>query len=171
MPIPTVSASPWRRFFKYGVVGWLLEVVMTGASSVLARDTAATARTFLWMLPIYGTGGLLLERVRARVRDWPRGARAGAYLPVIYGVEFVSGLILREVLGHCPWDYRRHVRDPSRLVQPSYAPLWYAVALLFEPVHDWAAEPAYPALVVRSEVSALSTPASDADDDVSAAAS
>lgn len=162
MSTPTVSTSPWRRFFKYGVVGWLLEVLMTGASSVLARDSSATARTFLWMLPIYGTGGLLLERVRAQVRDWPRGARAGAYLPVIYCVEFASGLMLRRVLGTCPWDYRRRVRDPSRLVQPSYAPLWYVVALLFEPVHDWAALPDYPALGTTSGTSTMSPPASGA---------
>jgi uncharacterized membrane protein len=137
--------SIWRRFFKYGAVGWLLEVVMTGASSILvARDTSATARTFLWMLPIYGTGGLMIERVWTRVRRWPRGARACAYLPVIYGVEYVSGRILRRVLGQCPWDYRRRVGDPSRLVEPSYAPLWFVVALLFEPVREWAALPPHP---------------------------
>jgi uncharacterized membrane protein len=137
--------STWRRFFKYGVVGWLLEVVMTGASSILiARDTKATARTFLWMLPIYGTGGLMIEKVWARVRGWPRAARACSYLPVIYGVEYVSGRILRGVLGECPWDYRRRERDPSRLVQPAYAPLWFVVALLFEPVREWAALPLHP---------------------------
>jgi uncharacterized membrane protein len=145
MPNQIASAGPVRRFVKYGVVGWLLEVVMTGASSmVIARDTSASARTFLWMLPVYGTGGLLIEKVWWRVRHWPRFARAGSYLPVIYLVEYVSGRVLRRLLGECPWDYRRRVSDPSQLVQPAYAPLWYVVALLFEPVRDWASMPLLP---------------------------
>jgi uncharacterized membrane protein len=133
------------RFLKYGVVGWLLEVMMTGASSVLIeRDTRATARTFLWMLPIYGTGGLLIETASMRLRRWPRIARALAYLPFIYGVEYLSGRVLQRLLGECPWDYRRGMEDPARLVCPEYAPLWFAVALLFEPVRDWAALPLRP---------------------------
>src|SRR5204863_5588391 len=84
----------WRRFAGYGAVGWLLEVTLTGLTSVLTgRDRSATARTYLWMHPIYGLGGLLLERVAAspRVRRQPRLVRCLTYVPVMYGVEYSSG--------------------------------------------------------------------------------
>jgi hypothetical protein len=133
------SRPRWRRFIEYGLVGWLLEVMMTGVSSALIqRDASARGHTFLWMLPIYGTGGVLIEALSGRVGAWPRAARALAYLPVIYGVEYGSGWMLRRALGRCPWDYGCGGQGPgaSRLVRIDYAPLWFMVALLFEPVRD-----------------------------------
>jgi hypothetical protein len=126
----------WRRFLGYGASGWLIEVVMTGVCSVVIdRDGSATAKTYLWMLPVYGSGGLLLERLSGRVRGWRRPARALAYLPFIYGVEYGSGRLLRRFLGRCPWDYGCG-EGTSRLVRLDYAPLWFLVALLFEPLRD-----------------------------------
>jgi hypothetical protein len=122
----------WRRFLGYGATGWLIEVAMTGFCAVLLDgDRSARARTYLWMLPIYGGGGLLLEQVSRRVRAWPRPLRALAHVPFIYGVEYASGRVLRRVLGRCPWDYGCDGAR-SRLVRADYAPLWFMVALLFE---------------------------------------
>lgn len=128
----------WRRFVIYGGLGWMLEVLMTGASAVVhGRDRCATAKTYLWMHPIYGAGGLLLEQVSARLgRRVPRTARALAYVPVIYGVEYGTGWLLRRAIGRCPWDYGDRGLNLSGLVRADYAPLWLAVAYLFETVRD-----------------------------------
>jgi len=129
----------WRRFAAYGAVGWLLEVAMTSLTSVLTgRDRSATASTYLWMHPIYGVGGLILERVARwpRMRRQPRLARNLAYLPVIYGVEYASGLFLRRLLGRCPWDYSACRWNVSGVIRLDYVPLWFVVACLFEPVRD-----------------------------------
>ena len=47
-----------QRFLAYGLAGWCSEVVTTGLRS-RGRDGnwRLTGTTYLWMLPIYGTGG------------------------------------------------------------------------------------------------------------------
>jgi uncharacterized membrane protein len=114
-----------QRFALYGAAGWLIEVVMTGVHSVVeTRDPTAVARTYLWMHPIYGFGGLALEALFGVVRRWPLPARCLVYLPVIYGLEYASGHALRRWLGRCPWDYGDHRRSLAGLVRLDYAPLW-----------------------------------------------
>ncbi|MBS2030218.1 MAG: hypothetical protein JST54_20110 [Deltaproteobacteria bacterium] len=122
------------RFFIYGLLGWVVEVLFTGASAVLARDRAATARTYLWMHPIYGLGMLALDQLGTHMSavSWP--ARAALYVAVIYAMEFASGSILRRVLGRCPWDYGATGINVRGLVRLDYAPAWYLAALLFDPV-------------------------------------
>jgi uncharacterized membrane protein len=107
-----------QRFALYGAAGWLIEVVMTGVHSVVeTRDPTAVARTYLWMHPIYGFGGLALEALFGVVRRWPLPARCLVYLPVIYGLEYASGHALRRWLGRCPWDYGDHRRSLAGLVR------------------------------------------------------
>jgi hypothetical protein len=127
----------WCRFLTYGAMGMIIEVVTTGSTAaVIQRDRAATGKTYLWMLPIYGLGGLLLERISDLVhaRRWSRTARALAYLPAIYGLEAASGAALRCLIRRCPWDYTGKRLALRGLVRLDYAPLWLGVAYLFEPV-------------------------------------
>ena len=51
------------RFLVYGALGWVVEIVWTGLGSALRRDPRLTAKTYLWMFPIYGGGALFFERV------------------------------------------------------------------------------------------------------------
>lgn len=120
-----------------------MEVGFTGLSSALfQRDRSATAKTYLWMHPIYGAAGVLLEFLSKRLRFLPRGVRAALYLPVIYGAEFTTGWLLCRVLGKCPWDYGTKGLSYKGYIRWDYAPFWYLAALSFEPaakrVH-WAA--------------------------------
>src|SRR5581483_11517860 len=71
-----------RRFLAYGLLGWALEVAFTGATDCLKlRDRRLRGHSYLWMLPIYGGGGLLLEVLHDRLasRNVPRWARSLAY--------------------------------------------------------------------------------------------
>lgn len=124
------------RFLLYGCTGWVLEVLFTGAGSALKRDTSATAKTYLWMHPIYGGTALALEEVAARLKFLPRPLRALAYTALIFGAEYGTGWLLKRVLGHCPWDYSPHRWSVHGLIRLDYAPAWYLTALLFEPVRD-----------------------------------
>jgi len=91
---------PWwcvRRFLAYGVLGLGVEVVFTSISRTLrTRDMRLAGRTYLWMLPIYGAGGLLLERLHARLlkRGVPAGLRALAATGTILAWEYASGSAL-----------------------------------------------------------------------------
>ena len=125
------------RFLLYGCVGWVLEVCFTGTSAALfEKDRHGTAKTFLWMHPIYGLTALALERLHTRLERWPRAVRALAYTGVIFGAEYATGRLLRRALGRCPWDYSHARWHLHGLIRLDYAPAWYAAALAFEPVRE-----------------------------------
>ncbi|WP_443096576.1 putative ABC transporter permease [Pyxidicoccus fallax] len=114
----------------------MLEVLFTGAGSALKRDRSATAKTYLWMHPIYGGTALALEEVSARLKPLPRPVRALAYTALIFAAEYGTGWFLKRLLGRCPWDYSPHRWSVHGLIRLDYAPAWYLTALLFEPVRD-----------------------------------
>ncbi|HEY6910162.1 MAG TPA: hypothetical protein VI356_12380 [Myxococcales bacterium] len=125
-----------RRFLAYGFVGWAVEVAFTGLSdSPWVHDRRLRGHSYLWMLPIYGAGGLLLERLHDRlaIRGTPRWSRALAYMAGIYALEFGSASLLDRLIGDVPWRYASgiHLRGYVRL---DYAPFWYGCGWLFEPL-------------------------------------
>lgn len=124
----------FRRFLAYGFVGWAVEMTFTGlGDSKWLRDLRLRGHSYLWMLPIYGAGGLLLERLHDRLaaRAVPRWGRSLAYMGGIYGVEYGSAALLNRAIGDVPWRYVDgiNVRGYVRL---DYAPFWYACGWLFE---------------------------------------
>jgi uncharacterized membrane protein len=160
-----------KRFLFYGVAGWVVEVLFTGVASAVKRDRSATAKTYLWMHPIYGGTALVLEQVSKRMKRAPFWAHGLAYTGVIYAAEYSSGWILRRGTGKCPWDYSGSGRDVHGLVRLDYAPAWYALGLLFEPLQaliakteslpEGATAPAPVTLAPASEVpEAIAAPAS-----------
>jgi uncharacterized membrane protein len=127
-----------RRFLGYGFLGWALEVSFTSVSdSLLLRDRRLKGYSYLWMLPIYGAGGMLLERLHERLasRGLPRWRRSLVYMAGIYGVEFGSAVLLNRLTGEVPWRYRRGV-NLRGYVRLDYAPFWYACGWLFETVQS-----------------------------------
>jgi uncharacterized membrane protein len=123
-----------RRFLAYGFVGWAVEVGFTGlGDSVWLRDRRLRGHSYLWMLPIYGGGGLLLERLHDRLaaRGVPRWARAFAYMSGIYAVEYGSASLLDRLIGDVPWRYVKGV-NLRGYVRLDYAPFWYGCGWLFE---------------------------------------
>lgn len=123
----------FSRFLVYGFMGWAMEVVFTGASSaLLEKDRSATAKTYLWMHPIYGGAMLLMEWMSRKLAHVHPAVRPLAYLPVIYGAEYVSGWGLRRILGKCPWHYSRGLHLHG-LIRLDYAPAWLLAGYLFEP--------------------------------------
>jgi hypothetical protein len=134
-----------QRFLVYGLAGWCSEVLTTAIRS-RGRDGnwRLTGTTYLWMLPIYGVAAVLFEPAHdaARRAGWPWWRRALAWTGGIYVVEATSGELLRAVTGEVPWDYARpRGRKPvpthfRGLVRPAYAPVWFAVGLGLEQLHD-----------------------------------
>jgi hypothetical protein len=137
--------GPGQRFLAYGLAGWCSEIVTTGLRSHgRDGDWRLTGTTYLWMLPIYGVAAVLFEPAdtaarRAGVPWWARGL---AWTGGIYAIEAASGELIRTATGEVPWDYARpRGRKPvprhwRGLVRPSYAPLWFAVGLGMERLHD-----------------------------------
>jgi hypothetical protein len=107
-------------------------------------DWRLTGTTYAWMLPIYGVAAVLFEPAHdaARRRELPWWHRGLAWTAGIYAVEAASGEVLRAMTGEVPWDYSRpRGRKPQPthwrgLVRPAYAPVWFAVGLGMEQLHD-----------------------------------
>src|ERR1043166_7557696 len=129
------------RFCLYGIVGWCAEIVWTAGCNVADAlrtsrriDARLTGHTYLWMLPVYGGGGLLFELAHATVRAWPWLARGLVYMLGCFAVEYASGWLIQRAAGTIPWDYshsRWHVRGLIRL---DYAPVWFTFGLFLESV-------------------------------------
>jgi hypothetical protein len=115
----------------------VLEVCFTGTSAaIFQKDSHGTAKTYLWMHPIYGATALGLEFLHDRLRFLPRAVRALAYTAVIFGAEYATGWMLRRALGRCPWDYTKRGWNVKGLVRLDYFPFWYGAALAFEPARE-----------------------------------
>lgn len=133
------------NFIKCGVTGWCLEVMFTSVESIMIRDWRLMGKTSLIMFPIYGMGAMLgpigscidrwleipPERTRS-VRD--RVMRHGMlYMVLIFMAEYLTGAWLR-ARGMCPWDYTGRNTSINGLIRLDFAPLWFAMGLLFEQI-------------------------------------
>lgn len=127
------------HFVLYGALGWCVEVTFTGLSALfLHGDRTATGRTYLWMHPIYGLGGLAFEGLAHVLTPLPIPIRIVAYLAAVYVAEYVSGFVLRRAIGRCPWDYGLRRWSIHGLIRLDYAPYWLVLCILIEPAQAWA---------------------------------
>lgn len=122
------------RFFIYGIVGWCLEIVFTGVLSGLGGNKTLCASTSLWMFPIYGMA-VFLEPFFTLLGALPFVLRGVIYMALIFGTEFISGLVLLGVLGSCPWDYKEAKTNIAGVIRLDYAPLWFFVGLFYEQLY------------------------------------
>jgi uncharacterized membrane protein len=132
-------------FLVYGVFGWCAEIVWTAlhdAVRALGRrqriDPRLAGRTYLWMFPIYGGGGLLFEVVYGRVAGWPWAARGMLYMVGCFAVEYASGWAIRRATGAVPWDYTASRWNVHALIRLDYAPVWFVFGMLLERVEHLA---------------------------------
>ena len=123
-----------KKFVIYGLLGLLVEVLWTGFGSMLRGDVLLRGTTCIWMLPIYGLA-VFLEPVHYRIKHLPLIVRGGIYMLLIFAVELVSGLLLRLVLGECPWNYVNRTLSIYGIITLTYAPVWFAYGIMLEQVH------------------------------------
>ncbi|HYI00323.1 putative ABC transporter permease [Hyalangium sp.] len=126
------------RFIVYGLVGWCIECCFTSVVDLAtgAGDWRLKGYSYLWMHPIWGVGLLLGEHLavaleRARIS---RISRALVGMAVCFTVEYVAGALLVAAIGRCPWDYSASPWSVSGLIRLDYAPCWWLVSFLFEPL-------------------------------------
>jgi uncharacterized membrane protein len=123
----------WHRALVYGAVGVLIEMLFTGIYSVIIdRNPRAIATSYLWMIPIYGLAGLILETLnRVLYSVW---LFAPAMVIFIYAYEFVWGWVLERLAGKKIWDYGRGKHTIMGYVNFRYLPFWLLLACFFGPM-------------------------------------
>ena len=122
------------KLIAYGHIGFLLEIWFTGLHSIIwSKDKTGSATTYLPMFLIYGFTALALEGV-SEALPWPFYLKALLYVPIIYGVEGLSGWTLKKLIGKIPWDYQHGPWTPMGLINLKYAPFWLLVSMGFDPI-------------------------------------
>jgi uncharacterized membrane protein len=118
------------RTVVYCLTGWAVD------SAYVAAHTRRRRPSSLLNMPVYGLAQPLFEPVHDAVRSRPPVARAALYGAGILGVEYLSGRVLRRLLGRVPWDYGSAHTAVDGLVRLDYLPLWGAFGLALERLHD-----------------------------------
>ena len=90
-----------------------------------------TAKTYLWMFPIYGAAAFASPLFLAVRKSCPLWQRLGLYSVTIFLVEFAAGGLIRLATGVCPWDYGNNPLSVLGLIRLDYAPLWAALGCFF----------------------------------------
>ena len=119
-----------NKFILCGTIGWCLEILYTGFYSFCKKDFRLTAKTSIWMFPIYGLACFILplQKLLKGVHPCLRGI---IYTCFIFLVEFLSGSFLKRK-NFCPWDYSKAKFNFKGVIRLDYAPLWFGMGLLFE---------------------------------------
>ena len=124
------------RFILYGFLGWILEIIFTGSGSLLRGSLSLTGYTYLWMLPIYGLA-VCLEPIHDGIRKAPWPVRGLIWASLVLVIEYLSGWILIQLIGFCPWDYSgSSLYAVDGLIRLDFAPFWFVAGLIFELIHD-----------------------------------
>lgn len=124
-----------KRFIIYGLAGWCMEIIWTGLGSLLNGNIVLEGGTYIWMFPIYGLA-IFFEGIHNKIRSWSVIIRGGVYTVLIFLVEYLTGWILVQLIGVCPWDYSGSPFSIDGLIRLDYAPVWFAAGLIFEKIHD-----------------------------------
>lgn len=140
-----------QKFLVYGHLGILIEFWFTGIYSLYDKNWKMTGYSYLPMIFIYGVTALILEALSAAL-PWPFYLKAFVYVPIIYGIEALSGWTLKLVTGFIqkrlgghggdviPWDYSKSKWTPMGLINLKYAPFWLILALAFGPISTYVAK-------------------------------
>lgn len=129
-----------ERILQWGCLGFIIEVFFTGIHSVFVKKSLlAESRTYLWMILVYGTGGLFLE-ILCIALGWNPLLKSMVSMVAIFGVEFMWGWLFEFMLGVCPWKYlgvdgRNHPLSVLGYIRLDYAPYWYMLVIIFNTLY------------------------------------
>lgn len=120
----------------FACIGITTEVVFTAFSNLVISilentplNWSLTGKTYVWMFFIYALIPFLFKLLNPIFFGKPYLFKVGLAVLIIYIVEFSSGMLLKLLLGACPWEYTTgmHVMGVIRL---DYLPAWILFAAL-----------------------------------------
>jgi hypothetical protein len=107
------------------------QVVFASLRSALVEPSASTlAAPELWMLWLFGAGGLILDGADELLRV-PAPLRAVGLVICIYALGYAAGWGLQQAGGDFPWDAGGHGFSADGHMRIEQAPYWFVLALCF----------------------------------------
>lgn len=129
-------------FLLFAVIGVAHEVFWTGLfDSIKTKNSRLKGRSSLWMFPIYGFVFFIVLLVQWIYVGYPWWFRGMMYAFLILLWEYVSGYIVKKLVGVAPWDYSKETPDGvgskkrfhiHGLVCLEYVPVWFIEGLIIE---------------------------------------
>jgi uncharacterized membrane protein len=133
----------WLLFLAFGCVGITTEIFFTAISSVVesilnheAINWCLLGFSYIWMFPIYGLISFLAQTVLGFLSKYPLFLRMFIAAIVIFIVEFISGFILDQLTGSCPWEYK-HGYHVMGYIQLEYLPAWMLFVFMIEKIYTF----------------------------------
>lgn len=142
--------DPLIRIPLYICLGLVTEVLFTGIMDLISpnflqswrlknapppknvqADRRAMGYTFLWMIPLYG---LLvgIEPMQRAMSSVPLMVRGLVYLATFWIGEYITGALLKRLIGFCPWDYSNSRYSVHGYIRWDFGPFWYVFTLFLD---------------------------------------
>ncbi len=125
-------------FALYGGLGITTEVFFTAVVDLFVagtfEDLSLKGHSYVWMFPIYGSASILFPFFFAYLKKWNRLLRYLTYGLAILLVELITGFVLEQLTGKCPWEYQTGWHF-SGYIRFDYLPLWMLFGALIEEFH------------------------------------
>ena len=122
------------RFVIYGLLGWNMEILWTGLSSVTDGSFNLIGHTSVWMFFVYGSAVFALEPIHPKISHLNWFYRGCIWTVLIFLIEFISGMLLK-LIGIEAWHYSCPL-SVCGVIRLDYAPLLFVVGLLLEKAHS-----------------------------------
>lgn len=122
-----ISDLIWPTFLQ----SWRVKNLMPDPPIPERRDPRAVGYTFLWMIPIYALLAFV-EPMSRWMADMAWFVRGMAYLVFIWLCEYFTGMLIKKITGHCPWDYSYSKFSFQGYIRWDFAPLWFIFGLIVE---------------------------------------
>ena len=131
-----------KRFWIYGFIGCLMEVVWTGVAGLFSGDNALASKTSIWMITIYGLA-VFLEPIQDNLKkkkiNW--FIRGVIYMLCIFTAEYITGYLLSKINIYV-WNYTDKF-NINGYITLTFVPVWFVVGLLFERIREFLDEEEY----------------------------
>ncbi len=122
-------------FLVFSFFGVGVEVFFSSIHDYIRfRDISFKGRSYLWMFPMYGAWGLIIEPLYRLIYFIPFVFRGLIYMAVIFAGEFIYGFILKLIIKKCPWEYRGRGALMG-VVNMKYLPFWLVFGYISELIY------------------------------------
>lgn len=129
---------PIIRALVYMLIGTFSEVFFTAISGLVeSGDLSLQGHTQLWVMPLYGLGGLfLLEPFLSKMGKFNFFFRFIIYGAGILLIEFVAGFLIEKITGRIAWGEYKGVLS-LRYANLTYFPAWGFLGLILEKAYRY----------------------------------